>query len=155
MELKIKNILSIVENLKNCYGLSLFEINDKLKKECRIFIHDNLQRTNYCGMPDLGQIIIGRKFWHYQLHIAVVTNVEGKEKYDCSDLTKTNEGKSIPLKWRDDIPEDKKDIIVQEIETAEKILKTIEQEKNNKRLKAAQSKIDIETEKVKKALEFI
>ena len=151
----IKRFLEIAEILNNNYSTSLSVINERIKGKCRIFIHDFLRRSNYTGIPDVGQIVIGRKFWHYQLHIAVITTVKESGGYDYTDLTKVDNDKKVPLEWNSEVPEEKRKIILDEINKAYIILEEILEEKKEKRIKSKEEIEEKKTKAVKNALKMI
>ena len=151
----IKRFLKTAETLKYYYSTSLSFINERMKGKCRIFIHDFLERSNYTGIPDVGQIVIGRKFWHYQLHIAVITAVKESGGYDYTDLTKVDNKKKVPLEWNSEVPEEKRKIILEEIEKAYNIIEELLEEKKEARIKSLEKIEDKKTEAVKNILEMI
>ena len=151
----IKRFLKIAQTLNYNYCTRLSYINEIIKGKCRIFIHDFLRNSNYTGIPDVGQIVIGRKFWHYQLHIAVITTVKESGGYDYTDLTKADDKKSVPLEWNSAVPEEKRKIILEEIEKAYNIVEELLEEKKVARIKSLEKIEEKKTEAVKNILEMI
>lgn len=151
----IKRFLEKIEILNDKYSTNLSAINKRIKEKCRIFIHDFLRRSNYTGIPDIGQIIIGRKFWHYQIHIAVITAIKESGEYSYTDLTKVNNNKKVPLEWNIEVPEEKRKIILEEIEKAYNILEEILEEKKEEKIKNIEKTENKKKEEVKKVLNMI
>lgn len=151
----IKRFLRTVETLKYRYFTSLSEINKKIGEKCRIFIHDYSKSSNYPGIPEVSQIVIGEKFWYYQLHIAVITEVKEGGGYDYVDLTKTDNKKRVPLEWMDNVPEDKRKVILEEIEKAYVILEEILEEKREAKIRSSKKIEDEKIEAITNVLEMI
>ena len=144
-----------LKSLKYHSVMSLMDFNRKLRENnSKIFLQDKLTfREEQDGTPEVGQIIVGIKFWHYQEHIGIITET-GKE-YRYSDLTITNEKKSIPLEWQPDVSQEKIDKINKELDLAIEIAETFVKERKAKEKEWKEKEISLENEKRKKALELI
>ena len=149
---KIKRIIS----LKHHSSMSLSLFNDKLReKGSKVFLQDklNLSERGREGTPEVGQIIIGVQFWHYQTHIGVITDI--KEDYQYTNLTVTNDKKGVPLEWNYDVPPEKIDKINRELDLAIEIAESFVKKRKDKEKELKEKEISLENEKIKKALEMI
>lgn len=144
-----------LKSLKYHSVMSLMDFNRKLRENnSKIFLQDKLTfREEPEGTPEVGQIIVGIQFWHYQEHIGIITDT-GKE-YGYSNLTITNENKAIALAWQPDISQEKIDKINKELDMAIEIAETFVKERKAKEKEWEEKKKASEDEKRKKALELI
>lgn len=149
---KIKRIIS----LKHHSSMSLSFFNDKLReKGSKVFLQDklNLSERGREGIPEVGQIIIGVQFWHYQTHIGIITDTV--EDYKYTNLTVTNDKKGVPLEWNYDVSPEKIDKINKELDLAIEIAESFVKERKDKEKEWKEKEISLENEKRKKALELI
>ena len=154
-EEKIKKLLDLKSNLNFKKSIKNSKINEVLTgKGSRIFIEDALFNRELAGTPKVGQIIAGIKFWHYQEHIGIITEVT-KEKYEYTDLTLSNNSKSIALEWKQEIKEDQIELINKEMDSAIQILESFMKELKEEEEQWKKNALKKENEKTKKALELL
>ena len=143
-----------LKSLKYHSVMSLMDFNRKLRENnSKIFLQDKLTFREPEGTPEVGQIIVGIQFWHYQEHIGIITDT-GKE-YGYSNLTITNERKAIALEWQTDVSQEKIDKINKELDLAIEIAEPLVKERKAKEKEWEEKKKISEAEKRRKALELI
>ena len=149
---KIEKIIS----LKHHSSMSISFFNDKLReKGSKVFLQDklNLSERGREGIPEVGQIIIGVQFWHYQTHIGIIT--DATKNYQYTNLTVTNNKKGVPLEWNYDVSPEKINKINKELDLAIEIAESFVKERKDKEKEWKEKETSLENEKRKKALELI
>ena len=149
-ENKIKKLLDLKSDLNFKKGIKNSKINEVLAEEgSRVFIEDMLFGGEFAGTPKVGKIIAGIKFWHYQKHIGIITEVT-KEEYKYADLTLLNNREKVPLEWKEKIKEEQIELINKELDSAIKILENFLEE-----LEEKENALKKENKGTKKALELL
>ncbi len=154
-EEKLKKILDLKTHLNFKQGKKNSKINERLvEKGSRIFTEDDLYNKDSKGIPTVGQIVVGIKFWHYQRHIGIITKVKGRG-FDYADLTESHNQKSIALKWRREVSEEQIKLINRELDLAIEILQNYVEESERQKREMEEKISKKNDEELAKALELL